>query len=142
MKLRRPVSAGRNHAVEHQRVEVHVQVQRAAEALDHDDRAAAPAVDPHIARAIGQHAKHGADEQAGYLPAQVVIPRQLVPQPKRHAQDPLPNGHSGEDAIDQVCRTLGHAPAAAAPVQAGVMAVMAVADTAKFDLMRQKKRKY
>jgi energy-converting hydrogenase B subunit Q len=28
------------------------------------------------------------------------------------------------------------------PVQAGVMAVMAVADTAKFDLMRQKKRKY
>jgi energy-converting hydrogenase B subunit Q len=28
------------------------------------------------------------------------------------------------------------------PVQAGVMAVMAVADTAKFDLMKQLKRKY
>jgi energy-converting hydrogenase B subunit Q len=28
------------------------------------------------------------------------------------------------------------------PVQAGVMAVMAVADTAKFDIMRQQKRKY
>ena len=28
------------------------------------------------------------------------------------------------------------------PVQAGVMAVMAVADTARFDLMRQLKRKY
>jgi energy-converting hydrogenase B subunit Q len=28
------------------------------------------------------------------------------------------------------------------PVQAGVMAVMAVADTAKFDLMRQLKKKY
>jgi energy-converting hydrogenase B subunit Q len=28
------------------------------------------------------------------------------------------------------------------PVQAGVMAVMAVADTAKFDLMRQQKRRY
>ena len=28
------------------------------------------------------------------------------------------------------------------PVQAGVMAVMAVADTAKFDIMRQKKKKY
>jgi energy-converting hydrogenase B subunit Q len=28
------------------------------------------------------------------------------------------------------------------PVQAGVMAVMAVADTAKFDLMKQRKRKY
>ena len=28
------------------------------------------------------------------------------------------------------------------PVQAGVMAVMAVADTAKFDLMRAKKRRY
>ena len=28
------------------------------------------------------------------------------------------------------------------PVQAGVMAVMAVADTAQFDLMRQLKRKY
>jgi energy-converting hydrogenase B subunit Q len=28
------------------------------------------------------------------------------------------------------------------PVQAGVMAVMAVADTAKFDLMRQQGRRY
>ena len=28
------------------------------------------------------------------------------------------------------------------PVQAGVMAVMAVADTAKFDLMRQVKKRY
>jgi len=28
------------------------------------------------------------------------------------------------------------------PVQAGVMAVMAVADTAKFDLVRQHKRRY
>ena len=28
------------------------------------------------------------------------------------------------------------------PVQAGVMAVMAVADTAKFDLMKQLKRRY
>ena len=28
------------------------------------------------------------------------------------------------------------------PVQAGVMAVMAVADTAKFDLVKQQKRRY
>jgi energy-converting hydrogenase B subunit Q len=28
------------------------------------------------------------------------------------------------------------------PVQAGVMAVMAVADTAKFDIMRQQNRRY
>jgi energy-converting hydrogenase B subunit Q len=28
------------------------------------------------------------------------------------------------------------------PVQAGVMAVMAIADTAKFDLVRQQKRRY
>jgi energy-converting hydrogenase B subunit Q len=28
------------------------------------------------------------------------------------------------------------------PVQAGVMAVMAVADTARFDLMKQLKRRY
>jgi energy-converting hydrogenase B subunit Q len=28
------------------------------------------------------------------------------------------------------------------PVQAGVMAVMAIADTAKFDIVRQQKRKY
>ena len=28
------------------------------------------------------------------------------------------------------------------PVQAGVMAVMAVADTAKFDIVRQEKRRY
>ena len=28
------------------------------------------------------------------------------------------------------------------PIQAGVMAVMAIADTAKFDLIRQQKRRY
>ena len=28
------------------------------------------------------------------------------------------------------------------PIQAGVMAVMAVADTAKFDLVRQQKRRF
>jgi energy-converting hydrogenase B subunit Q len=28
------------------------------------------------------------------------------------------------------------------PIQAGVMAVMAVADTAKFDILRQKNRRY
>jgi len=28
------------------------------------------------------------------------------------------------------------------PVQAGVMAVMAVADTARFDILRQQKRRY
>jgi energy-converting hydrogenase B subunit Q len=28
------------------------------------------------------------------------------------------------------------------PVQAGVMAVMAIADTAKFDILRQQKRRY
>jgi energy-converting hydrogenase B subunit Q len=28
------------------------------------------------------------------------------------------------------------------PVQAGVMAVMAVADTARFDLLRQQRRRY
>jgi energy-converting hydrogenase B subunit Q len=28
------------------------------------------------------------------------------------------------------------------PVQAGVMAVMAIAETAKFDIVRQQKRKY
>ena len=28
------------------------------------------------------------------------------------------------------------------PVQAGVMAVMAIADTAKFDIVRQQKRRY
>ena len=28
------------------------------------------------------------------------------------------------------------------PIQAGVMAVMAIADTARFDLVRQQKRRY
>jgi energy-converting hydrogenase B subunit Q len=28
------------------------------------------------------------------------------------------------------------------PVQAGVMAVMAIADTARFDIVRQQKKKY
>ena len=40
---------------------------------------------------------------------------------------------SAPDAVDLVVSD---------PVQAGVMAVMAVADTAKFDILRQQKRRY
>jgi energy-converting hydrogenase B subunit Q len=50
--------------------------------------------------------------------------------PARHLAE---HGGSVPDAADLVVSD---------PVQAGVMAVMAVADTAKFDLMRQLKRRY
>jgi hypothetical protein len=42
-----------------------------------------------------------------------VVPRELVANAGRQAQDPLPHGHVGEDGIDEVRGPLGHAAAAA-----------------------------
>ena len=89
MKGEVPGSSLAEDTVEHERVEVDVQLQAAAEALDHGHGAGLAlrdAVRPHGARVAGEqpagiHAQHGA--------AQGVIPRQSVAQAIRQRQDPL-----------------------------------------------------
>jgi hypothetical protein len=102
----------REHTVQHERVQMNVQVQRPTEALDNHHGAAATIVDAVTTRAAPEEPEHRTDGRAADRAAQVVIPRQQVPQPMRQAQDPLPHGHIGKDVIDQMRRSLRHASAA------------------------------
>jgi len=70
------------------------------------------------ARAGAQPAQHGAHVDGDDRTAQVVVPRQLVTNAVRQAQDPLPHGYVGEDAIDQMGGPLGHPATAAARTEA------------------------
>ena len=88
------------------------------------------------ARAAADPTEHSAHVDGDDGTAQIVIPRQLVPQTMRHAQDPLPHGYVGKHAIEQVSGSFGHPTATAArteraafarkrdePVEAAVAAV-------------------
>jgi hypothetical protein len=78
-------------AVEHERVEVDVQIEPAAEALN-DGQGARVAVTESALRGLAPVVvEHGPREDTEHRPAQLVVPRQQVAQPIREAQDPLPH---------------------------------------------------
>jgi hypothetical protein len=85
-------------------VDVDVQIERSAESLDDCDGASARLLEAEGARAVPQQAEHGAQEHGGHTPAQVVVPREPVPQPVRQTQHPLPNRHVRKDASARLCR--------------------------------------
>jgi hypothetical protein len=99
----------REHAVEHQRVDVHVQIERPAEPLNDGHGPPAWLLETDGARVVPQQAEYGAQEDSGHPTAQVVVPREPVPQSVRQTQDPLSNRYVREDVIDQMHGTLGHA---------------------------------
>jgi site-specific recombinase XerC len=100
-----------DHAVQHERVEVDVEIERATEPLDDDHGAAPPVDDALAAGALAQEPEDRPHGDAGHGPTQCVVPGQQVPQPMRQTEDPLPDGHVGEDPIDEMRRPLRH-PAA------------------------------
>jgi len=112
----------REHAVQHERVQMDVQIQRATEALDDHHGAAAPVADAVAACAAPEEPDHRADGHAADRAAQVMIPRQQVPQPMRQAEHPLTDWHIGPDVIDQMRRPLRHAPAATAGAEPAALA--------------------
>jgi hypothetical protein len=95
-------------AVGHERVEVHVQVERAPESLNDHDRAAAATLDAHVAGTIDQDPTDAPNHDAGDGPAQVMVPRELVPQSVRHTQHPLPDRDVRQDPVHEVRCPLGH----------------------------------
>ncbi len=101
---------------------MYVQVQRAAEALNHDDSTAAAVLDASVARPITQDATHAPDQDARNGPAEIVIPRQTVPEPVRKAQHPLPNRDIRKHVIDQVSGAFRHAAATAARAERAAFA--------------------
>ena len=91
-----------------------IRVQRPARALQH--RHAAGAAPPHTtpAGAPGVEAEQHARVHPQHRAAQPVIPRQLVAQPIRHRQHPLPHRHTRQHRVHQMGGPLRHPPAPAA----------------------------
>jgi hypothetical protein len=103
----------RENAVQHERVDMDVQIEGSPEPLDNNHRAATTIRDAAVAGAGAQAAEHRADEHSDDGAAQVVVPRQVVPHAVWQAEHPLTHGHIGEHVIEQVRGSLRH-PAAAA----------------------------
>ncbi len=114
VKDRRSIIGRGEDAIEHERVEVHVQVQRATEALNHDYGAASAAFDALVPGPLAEHAEDRPHQPGGHGATQVVIPGQQIPQVVRQAEHPVAYGHVRQDVIDQVRRALGHTSSATA----------------------------
>jgi hypothetical protein len=63
-----------------------------------------------------------AQEDAEHRPRQVRIEDELVPRRHGHGEDPLADGHVGQDAIDEVRGELAHPPAATGRAKAAALA--------------------
>ncbi len=84
------------HTLRHQGVEVHVGVQRRAEALDGGDRTTRAAGHAAQTGASPLETEHGADEHRHHAAAQAMVPSQRVPQTVRQGEHPLAYRQSTE----------------------------------------------
>jgi len=110
------------HAVEGEGVEVDVEVQPAAEALD-DGEGARVAIDHAVLpRLTTVEVQEGPDEDAEDRTAEAVVPGEEVAQTVREAQHPLADGDVGQHAIHEAGSAFGHAPAAATGAEASPFA--------------------
>ncbi len=123
MEAQRAVRTPLVDAVEEQRVEVDVQVQRVAEALHEGDRAALAADHaPLPARTSAEGGEDSPHEDTQHGARERSIVGKAVAQPERKREHPLSHGHLGEDAVYQVCGRVGHASAATRRAEAPALA--------------------
>lgn len=122
VKSDRAVIVASEHAVKHQGMQVHVQVQRRAEPLHDDHGATAPVGDPPPTGMAAVPAQNRPYEHRNHRTAKRMVPRQGIPHPRRQRQDPLPDRHIGKHVVHQVRRALGHTPAAATRTEAPALA--------------------
>ncbi len=112
----------RVHPVQDERVEVEVEIERAPEALRHDDRTRATALDARPLGPLPQPAEERAHEDAPHGCAQLPV----VGEPEAHGvgegEYPLTDGDGGQDLVGEVQRRLRHAPAAAGGTEAAALA--------------------
>jgi hypothetical protein len=109
-------------AVEEEGVQVHVQAEVGAEALDHEERAAARRDHARAAREAKVAARDLRVREPRERLHQLVMKRQRPAELKGKREHPLPRPHLGHDALGEVPRGLGHAPARAARAEAPALA--------------------
>ena len=109
-------------AVQHECVDVDVQIERPAEPLKDGHRT--PTTIGHIVQlcTTTQPPQHRTHEDGDDRATQVVIPRQPVAQAIRQTQDPLPHGHVGKHVVHEMCGALGHSGASATRTEAAALA--------------------
>ncbi len=101
---------------------MHVEVQRASEALD-DRHASGASVDyPAANRAPTLEAKDGAEEDPQHCAGELVIPRASPPEPEGKCEDPLAMTYSRQNVIDEVGGARAHATSRAAQANAATFA--------------------
>ena len=103
-------------------MKVHVQVQRAPEALDDGDGAGAASGEAGSLRALAVGGEDGAQEDAQDGLGTVVVEGHAPTKPEGDAEDPLAMADVGEDAVDEIGGARGHAPAHAARTKASAFA--------------------
>ena len=104
-------------------MEVQVQVQRRAEALEEGDRAALlRAHAPVPANAPPQLGEQRAQEGAEHFARELAIVGAAVAKRVRKREHPLPDRHRGEHAEDEMRRGVRHAAAAAGGAEAAALA--------------------
>ena len=100
----------REHAVDHQGVDVNIEIQLSPEPLQDRHRPATAIRHPGVSRPPAEEPDdrpHGAPHNGA---AEIVIPGQPIAEAVRQAQDPLAHGHRREHLIDEMGSALGHTP--------------------------------
>ena len=92
------VAIGREHAIDHERLDVDLQVQRAAEALNDGDGPAPTVGYASVPRAATGKPEDRPDVHVHHRATQIVIPREHIPEPVRQAQGPLTGASDHDNA--------------------------------------------
>jgi hypothetical protein len=110
------------YPVEDEGMEVDVEVEPAAEALDDGERASVAIRDAVLAGLAAIEVQERPDKDTEDGAAEAVVPGEQIAQPVGQAEDPLPHGDAGQHAVHEAGGALGHAPAAAARTEAAPLA--------------------
>ena len=108
----------REHAVEHERVEVNIQLQPTAKALDHRHRAGLPVLGAPHTRGPRVEAEQRAGMHAQHRAAQRVIPGEAVAQAIRKRQHPLTDRYPRQHGVDKRGGAFGHPPSSTTRTEA------------------------
>jgi len=119
---KRAIPLSHEHPVDRQRVEVHVQVQRATKALDDRDRTSAAVAMTRCAGSLSVEALQGTRVDREHRAAEAVVPSKPIAKLEGKAQYPLSNRGPREHVVDEMRRALGHPAAAAARAEAAAFA--------------------
>ena len=103
-------------------MEVHVQVERAAKALDDGDRTGAAVAMTRCLGSLSVEAQQGTRVDRKHRAAERMIPGQPIAKLEGKAQHPLPNRRAREHVVDEMRRTLGHPASAATRAEASTLA--------------------